>query len=186
MAWNLGLLGASQFPVGSYDLIQTTTVSSATPSVTINNIDTLAASYLHLQLRLVTRSTKTSTQSHLVTINSDTSANYARHTLEGNGTSVLSNGTAPSNFMTISGSLPGTDSEANSFEACVMTVSEPFNTSKYSTFRFSHGLTNNVVSNIRLSSGLWVNTDAINSITFSTQVDNYDVGSSFSLYGIRA
>lgn len=184
--WNLGLLGASFTSFGSYELIQTTTVSTATPSVTISNIDTLAANYTHLQLRLVTRSTKVSTQSHEVTVNADTGANYARHTLEGNGTNVLSNGIAPSNFMSISGGLLGTDSNANSFEACLVDISHPFDVTKYSTFKFLHGTKNTIVSNVRLSSGLWVNTDPISSLTFSTQVDNYAVGSTFSLYGIKA
>jgi hypothetical protein len=119
-------------------------------------------------------------------VNSDTGNNYANHGLYGNGTSAGSYAVTTTNHA-LEAFVPSTVDTASAFGGLVVDILDYQNTSKYKTFR---GLTgadiNSANSQFRYSSGVWLNTNAITSITI---VDgngaNLEQYSSFALYGIK-
>lgn len=187
----LGSLWFNSFSSGgggaaAYELISTTVLGSGQSSVTFSGLGTSGAAYKHLQLRYVARTDHTGTQSAFVRLNGDSGANYAYHSLEGNGGSVVSSATssATAAFMYLGG-LPGNNSTTGIFEGSIMDILDFSSTTKNKTLRNMNGTMGNVVSNIRLTSGLWMNTAAITSIVISPQSANFIAGSRFSLYGLR-
>jgi hypothetical protein len=60
------------------------------------------------------------------------------------------------------------------------------NTSKYKTVRTLTGIDVNGNGNIRLASGIWMNSpDAVSSITLTASSGNFNTYTTFSLYGIK-
>ena len=75
----------------------------------------------------------------------------------------------------------------NIFGANVLDILDYANTSKYTTARILGGIDiNGSGGNIRLDSGVWMNTAAVTSLTISpTTANNFVQYSSFALYGIK-
>jgi hypothetical protein len=181
-------ISGSKAVTSSYESIATTTVGSGGQStVTFSSIP---STYKHLQVRGIARnssSTANDIEGFLVQYNSDTGANYSRHSLLGNGSSA-SAGSAVSDVKMYSGYSPTNGSTSNVFNGFVIDILDYANTSKYKTQRVLIGdeTNNSANSNVGLWSGLWQNTAAINSITFySTGSANFVQYSSFALYGIK-
>ncbi len=113
----LGILASSGgAAAGSYELIETVNGTGSSGVITFDTTG-LGSTYKHLQIRSVGRTTHSATQSAYVRLNSDTGSNYAFHTLEGNGSSVLSGNasTQTSAYMYLGG-VPGTNSTTGVFE----------------------------------------------------------------------
>jgi hypothetical protein len=74
---------------------------------------------------------------------------------------------------------------ANQYGAMVIDILDPFETTKNTVIRALGGFAS---SEISLNSGVWLNTAALTSLTFSKYGENggYETGSRFSLYGIKA
>jgi len=167
---------------GAYDLLETTTLTSSASSVTFDNLDTVAADYKHLQIRVVTKMAGTGgALSNLLQFNSDTASNYRSHFLEGNGSTVASfeSGSTNKIFIGVGSNL----SEANVFGASVIDILDFSDTSKNTTVRSLGGSATRAIS---LISGLYNITAAITSISIIPETPDYQIGSRFSLYGIRA
>lgn len=182
--WNLGLLGASGAGVaGSYDLLETTILSSTASSVTFTGLGSYT-DYKHLQVRLVGRSSRSGSGENLrIRFNGDTGSNYANHYLQGNGSSVAS-GAETSNTGMWARNLNASSSPANAFGAFVIDILDFADTSKNTTVRTLGGSTSD--NFIALSSGAYFSTNAITSIDLGTQFSqDFVTGSRFSLYGIR-
>ena len=113
-------------------------------------------------------------------LNSDTGSNYARHYLNGNGSSVGVGANASfSNFFV------GTTGNATStFGASVIDILDYANTNKYTTSRSLSGADANGSGFVQFFSGLWMNTAAVTTITI-TGDSNFDQYSQFALYGIK-
>ena len=168
----------------SYESIATVTVGSGgASSVTFSSIP---ATYTHLQLRYLSRSTAASTEPDIhLTFNSDTGSNYTAHQLYGDGSSAGSNyyGTIPRANMII-GVNTGALATASIFGGGVIDVLDYANTNKYKTVRSLNGDDRNGSGTIVLRSGAWLSTTAISSIEIYTS-SNFAQYSSFALYGIK-
>ena len=179
-----GLVGNPVIMPGSYDSIATTTLSTATASVTFSSIP---ATYTHLQIRYIARSTRVTSGSYLIfQANADTGNNYANHGLYGTGATAGAYAVTTTNEA-LEGYVTSSGDTASAFGACVCDILDYASTSKYKTFR---GLTgadvNGTNGQLRYSSGVWMNTGAITSITIKDgNAANLDTYSSFALYGVN-
>jgi hypothetical protein len=178
----LGILASSmRGSTNSYESIATTTVGSGGQStITFSSIP---STYKHLQIRFLTRSASSFTQVGMK-INSDTGANYAAHQLTGNGSSATAAaGSSVSGPVTVPIRVPDT---ASIFGGAVMDVLDYANTSKYKTFRTLSGADLNGSGQIILASTLWMNSNAITQIDFTTSDGfNFAQYSQIALYGIK-
>lgn len=168
---------------GSYDAIGTATVGAGGQSSVA--FTSIPATYKHLQIRFLSRDVSGASY-FTVQFNGDTSAsNYTWHTLKGDGASVTAGAAT-------TGTFPGTviDQAAGAgtsiFSTGIVDILDYANTNKYKTIRSLVGFDANGSGAVNPQSSLWVNTAAINSITFvyngGINIDQY---SSFALYGIK-
>jgi len=167
-----------------FELIESVFLSANAASVTFSNLNQYATEYSHLQIRVVGRSTR-STISDVIEIrfNGDTASSYNRHSLYGNGSSVISEALAPSSGIQVC-RVAGASQAAGNFGSGVIDVLDAYSTAKHKTIRTLNGVTQD--NYIFLQSGAWRNLNAIDSINlFSGTSSNIVAGSRFSLYGIR-
>ncbi len=182
----LGFIAASGAgAAGSFDLLESEILTGSQASVTFSSLSTkYAATYQHLQIRIVARTTRAASEdgSPIIYLNGDTASNYRSHYLVGNGSNVVSydNGTN----MGL-GSYPGASAGANQFLPSVIDLLDPFETTKNKTIRVLAGLSGSFNS-VRLNSAVWLNTNALTSIQISANVGSWAQYSRFSLYGIKA
>jgi len=181
-------------PSGAYDSIATTTLTSATSTVTFSSIP---STYTHLQLRYIARGTTTNNdESVLWQMNGlSSNGNYTRHSLWGEGAVAQSGADTNSNGGLIQ--MPSGGNLSNTFGAGVIDVLDYASTSKNKTIRAFGGFDTNNSTNgqayhyISLNSNLAITqgTTATTSFTFTCYVyaggSGFAVGSSFALYGIR-
>ena len=182
-----GTLSVGVVPsTNSYESIATVTVGSG--GATTITFSSIPSTYKHLQIRAIGRfdNPLNINRSGSIRINSDTGSNYYTHILAGDGSSAYAD--ASSNTFMFPYSMPDDSTTANVFGAAVFDILDYANTSKNTTIRSLSGTdTNSSVSIVRLNSGLWNNTNAVTSISFSS--NNFTIGfkqySSFALYGIK-
>jgi len=183
----LGSLWFNSFSAGApaasdYELISTTVLGSNSASVTFSSLNTVAAAYKHLQIRMTTRTSSTAANEEIrYRINGDTSpSSYNSHYLFGTGSAVQSGST----FGETSGSgyvmfTYANNATSGAYGAGVWDLLDFSSTSKYKTARMLSG------SNyILLGSSVWMSTAAVTSITLLTGA-NILAGSRFSLYGLK-
>jgi hypothetical protein len=165
--------------------LQVITVGAAgASSVTFTNIP---ATYTHLQIRAIARTTRTGSSGIDyvgIRFNSDSGSNYAYHFLYGNGTSATAQaGTSSSTLL--SGNAPRDGVTASIYGANVFDILDYANTNKYKTVRTLGGADTNGAGQITFSSGLWMSTSAITSITLSPESDSWKQYSQFALYAVK-
>jgi len=185
----LGIIASSKLTAvpSSYESIATVTVGSGGASdITFSSIP---ATYTHLQIRGLGRTTQNSTGADdlLINFNSDTSTNYSYHDLTGDGTSASASAQSTIAFISISSMLPRLQQSANSFGVAVIDILDYANTNKYKTTRALAGLDINAAGGfIALRSGNWRNTNAITTITLKPESSRiFAQYSQFALYGIK-
>ena len=169
---------------GAYDLLETTVLTSSASSVSFTGLGAYS-DYKHLQIRATHKTTGGTDGStfFIVRANSDSGNNYAQHKLEGDGSTVSSEGFASQNGIYVTGTSPRAG-ETNIFGASILDVLDFSSTSKNTTFRFLAGSVPSNQEEINLTSGLYANTAAVTSIEFTVSGDAA-TGSRFSLYGIK-
>jgi hypothetical protein len=173
--------GSAAPAVQSFDLLESTVLTGNQASVSFTNLASkYAATYQHLQLRVVVRDTFTGGDGStvLMRFNGDAGNNYSFHFLEGNGSSVLSKNGVSTNRILFQQSSNG------NWSADVIDILDPFETTKNKTTRILCGAP--TVPYVGLLSGNWRNTAQITSILLQTEGFNLAQGSRFSLYGIKA
>jgi hypothetical protein len=163
---------------GSYESISTTTVTTAVSSVTFSSIP---ATYTHLQIRGIINKSTVGDVAMRMSFNSDTGTNYTYHFTDGNGTSVISGGTG-SDLMDVFYPISTT---ASIFSGAIIDILDYANTNKYKNSRTLAGTAENGSGRFGLKSGLWMNTNAITSITLNPSSGNFSQYSQFALYGIK-
>lgn len=162
--------------------IATTLLSTSTATVTFSAIP---QGYKHLQLRMFVQQSSATENNDILEFqfNGDTSANYAEHSIRGDGSSVL----AASNTLSagwVDRCIPRIGS--SSFGVVVMDILDYTSTSKNKTIRALGGFDRNGGGIITLSSSLWFKTpETITSIMLRPQSASFTQYSRFSLYGIR-
>ena len=175
----------------AYESIATVTVGSGgQSSVTFSSIP---STYKHLQIRGIARSNRSASFANVAAFqfNSDTTkANYwAYHALGGDGSSVNAFSAAEQNTAGVWGALSlSNNGPANTFAVFVTDILDYQNTNKFKTTRCLQGLDDNggTWGEVKIVSGLWKSTAAINSITIADNTaNNFMQYSQFALYGIR-
>jgi hypothetical protein len=168
---------------GDYESIATVNLSANTSSVTFSSIP---ATFTHLQLRAIVRTTRTGGPDILgVRYNNDSGNNYVQHNLYGDGSTPQTDRDTSYPQQNVH----RTSSDANGasvFSGFVIDILDYANTNKNKTLRSLGGFDDNGSGRIVLNSGLWMSTSAIASIyLFSVFSENFKQYSSFALYGIR-
>ena len=184
----LGILDFPTGAAGAYDLLETQVLASSAASVTFTGLDTLAAGYQHLQLRITARRTGTAAQpvSSLLRFNGVTSASYARHRLQATGSSVSSSAAISQVSIELEASMAGGGAPAGAFSASVLDILDFASSSKNTTVkRFTGAVLADGQVRVLLASGLFNNTASITSFTITSEADNFDTGSRFSIYGLK-
>jgi hypothetical protein len=176
--------GGAPASTNSYESIATVSVGSGgSSSISFTSIP---STYQHLQVRLIAKDSRgVGNLSNLyMTFNSDTGANYATHQIYGDGGGAGAAASTSTTSMFFGYCASGT-TIANMFGATVTDVLDYANTSKYKTIRSLTGGDNNGSGVVALTSGVWMNTGAISTITITPLVANLTQYSSFALYGIK-
>jgi hypothetical protein len=172
-----GQVGSGGASLSSYESIATANITGSSKVITISSIPT---TFKHLQLRIAMLATSGDCG---ITVNGDTAANYARHVLRGDGSTVSSFGVASTNVT--ANLFPGGISNTYPSVA-IIDILDYGSTSKYKTFRIFSGQDFNGSGYLEPCSGLWMNTAAINSITVTTAgAANWSATSRVALYGIK-
>lgn len=142
--------------------------------------------YKHLQIRALVRDTSSNTDGNIYYfLNSDRGQSYPSHFLYGTGSSVLAGGNTASTVGGLGFRNTGGTSSANMFGVGILDILDYTNTTKYTTTRGLTGHDQNGSGFIFFWSSLWLNTDAVTSITFIPTAGSIAQYSRFSLYGIK-
>ncbi len=122
---------------------------------------------------------------HIV-VNGDTGANYSNHAIYGGlGTTPVAYGGANANRTDIT-YHPSASTTAGLFGNCIVDFQEYASTNQYKTIRIVGGYDGNGQGRVVLSTAVWVNTNAIDSITITnSSTNNFIAQSTFALYGIK-
>jgi len=176
---------------GSYDSIQTVTLSSSQSNITFTSIP---STYKHLQIRLIgkdTRSDSSIGNGMYVQFNSDTTSTYSWHYLYGapaGGSSLAAGAGANATSMpTYTIATDSYNTNAYMFGAIIIDILDYANTNKYKTIRSLGGISNNGVGgeSIFLGSGNWRSTTAVSSIKLFSDSFNLKQYTQAALYGIK-
>ena len=172
----------NQLP-STYTLISSNVLGSSAASVTFSAIP---GTYTDLVLRVSARTdTAAAIESCYVQFNSDTATNYSYVLITGNGSAASSNIYSSQNYV---GSIPADAATATSNTFASWEVYVPsYLVSQNKPLSVIGMQENNQTSAfIRPTAGLWRNTAAVTSVTFTgTSGGNFVSGSSFYLYGIK-
>jgi hypothetical protein len=165
----------------SYESISSQTLSSSTATITFSSIP---ATYKHLQIRAIARSTFAQNTGDPVTVqvNGVTGSSYAYQYYSVNGSTLDFDQYSSQTNMGL-GYAPNDGVTADTFGAFIIDIEDYSSTSKNKTFRAFGGYDSNGQGTLRLQSGLFVSTSAITSISLSQ--NTFKTGSVFSLYGIK-
>ena len=163
-------------PTNTYVALDKVTVGTATTSIVFSSIP---ATYTDLVIVCSVNYNSTG-NNILMGYNGDTGSNYSSTILAGNGSSAVSARFSNSSTGWILDYYGGT---ANEYFTKVISIMSYSNTTTFKTgICRSSSASKEAVATV----GLWRNTAAINQITLSAGGANFNVGSTFSLYGIAA
>jgi len=159
-----------------YESIQTATVGAGgVSSVTFSSIP---STYKHLQIRGMMIGSATSWVR--MQLNSDTGTNYAIHELRGNGSSASASATTSADHIWL-----GLTTSASYPVSFVTDILDYTNTNKNTTARSLYGQEQSGAGQTGITSGVWLNTSAVNNITLFINGGNLNQYSSFALYGVK-
>jgi hypothetical protein len=170
-------------PPSSFESIESANGTGSSGTITFTSI---AADWTHLQIRCLTRSTRSEANSNIyVGFNTDTTtANYYGHYLAGDGVDDAAGakiGTS-TNALIISSAATST---ANAYTSAVIDVLDYANASKYKTSRSLSGYDTNGDGRIFFMSGLYMSLSPITSIQITDPLGNFTTDSTFALYGVK-
>lgn len=166
-----------------YQIATTTVGSGGAADITFSNIP---ATYTHLQIRGIGRSTFADTDVNVYfQFNADTATNYSDHAIYGTGASAASYGNANNNIPAMF-RITGGNSTANRFGVGVADILDYRDTNKFKTTRSLSGHDQNGSGLVFLFSSNWRNTNAITSVKLFPAAGNFAQYSSFQLYGVVA
>jgi hypothetical protein len=153
----------------TYTPIATTTVASATSSVTFSSI-----SSAYTDLVIVFSGSSTGLAGINIQFNGDTTSLYSRTYLDGNGSAASSSRETAQ--AAITAGLTSTGQSDSTIHI--------MNYANTTTYKSVLARANTSASLVRAVVGLWRSTAAINSITLS--YPTFNVGTTFTIYGILA
>lgn len=163
-----------------FESIATVNGTGSSGVITFTNIP---STFKHLQIRGIAKS-DSGVPAPELTFNSDTGTNYARHRLIGSGTAASAFGEASTTKIPALGNA-GLPSATSTYGVFVYDILDYANTNKYKTIRVFSGQDSNGSGGVDFTSGLWMNTAAVSTITLTLSSNNYTTLSTFALYGIK-
>lgn len=183
-----------QHYLSDMDLIQTTTVTTSTPSVTFSNLNSVASQYRHLRLVVLARAmTNSSGQSLTLEFNDSSAADYNAHSFYAfASTNVVANTWIYANTTSANAFIGGAEGQTAYPNIWQPNIYEFPNFSATDKTKFALSLNGASITN-SLSTGagsvawnnvMWNQTSAITSIKLSL-VSNFSSGTRFSLYGLK-
>jgi hypothetical protein len=159
----------------TYEPIATTTLGSAAASYTFSSIP---STYTDLVLVAVTKNSVVTVNGIFIRYNGDTASNYSTTFLYGNGTSAVSSRASSQTQAQI-----GWDGSTD----FVPTIINIQNYSNATTYKTALSRSNEPSSRVAAWVSLWRSTAAVTSITLTAESPaNFAIGSTFTLYGIKA
>ncbi len=174
-------------PYGAYDSLATVTLSASASSITFAGIP---SGYKHLQVRIFGATTRGTygIDSLLITFNGDSGSNYAWHSVYGDGSAASAQSSTSSPAIG-NPALFGTTT-TSTFGVATLDILDYTSTNKTKVSRLLagndiNGTTAGYGGRVGLASGLWNNTSAITSITFTPENGSLATYSSFALYGVK-
>jgi hypothetical protein len=173
-------------PATSYESIATVTVGSG--GAASAEFTSIPGTYTHLQVRMFAKTDRALNRDGVrMRMNSvSTGSPYAWHGLYGDGASALVDGGANLNEI-VTFRAAGNTSATNIWGGLIIDVLDYANTNKNTTIRCLGGVDLNGAGEIWLSSGLWNNTSAITTLTFTPNIgSNFLQYSHFALYGCKS
>lgn len=172
--------------IGNFESIATATVGAGATATDVT-FSSIPSTYQHLQIRYLTRTNSTvanDTNAVGLQFNTDTNNNYAAHLLYGTGASALASASA-SIARLFAGYANSNNYSATNYTANVVDILDYKNTNKNTTVRTLCGNDGNGAGFVLLVSGLWMNTNAVDSIKLFPTTSVFAEYSHFALYGIR-
>lgn len=164
----------------TYELISSAILGSATSTITFSAIP---QTYKHLQIRTSARSAGFVGQGQ-IRFNGDATNSYSFHQVAASNSSTFASADTTYPFMGINNWVW---QSTNSFNTSIIDILDYSVGTKNKTMRVISGRNSFADGNqtVSLSSGQWMKTDAISSITILLESSgSYATGSRFSLYGI--
>ena len=164
----------------TYQAIATQTLGSAAASVTFSSI-----TGTYTDLVLVSAGVSSSSNNDLLQFNGDTGSNYSWTALAAYGSGASPN---PDSFRGTSTSSISAANGSTIQHNKMFQIQNYSNTTTYKTtlVQWSASLNSSYAGGSVFNVGLWRNTAAITSITLSRAAGDYNTGSTFTLYGIKA
>jgi len=158
----------------TYDSIATTTLSSATSSITFSSI-----SSAYTDLRIVLVGTVTSVVDLIMQYNSDAATNYSYTRLQGNGAAASTDTTNNNGNIRISFGNPST-----SIPFMITNDIFSYAGSTYKTALTTFSGDTNGSGSVGRTVSTWRSTAAITSVVMTADGDTWKVGTTATLYGI--
>ena len=182
----LGIIASSKFAaVGDFESIATVTVGSGgAATITFSSIP---ATYTHLQIRIINRGETTLARTS-IRFNGDSGTNYTQHIIGADGATVYAFSGTSQTYSEI-GVTPDSGATANAYASFIVDILDYSNSNKNKTIRTLSGYDANGSGWIALNSGLWINSNAITSITLQAGgigSGDFNQYSHFALYGIKS
>ena len=183
-----GIYGIGVTPsTTAFESIATATGTGSSGVITFSSIP---STYKSLQIRYMSKDTNASNGvlNPRIRFNSDTGNNYAYHALRGDGASATTNAGASYSGVLIMGSSLREASASSIMGVALVDILDYASATKNKTVIYISGVDTNggaVGQRISLGSGLWINTDAVTSISINANVNNFTTTSTFALYGVK-
>jgi hypothetical protein len=141
----------------------------------------IPATYKNLQVRWAIHDIGAAVGANVIATVNGSATGYARHGITANGSSATAYGLASQTNMYIGVYM----NDTTVLHPGVLDIIDYANTNKYKTFRCLTGGDANGSGYIYVTSGLWQDTSAISSITFTNDNANWAQYTSMALYGIK-
>lgn len=170
------LAGNEAYDPAATWLIQRVAGTGSSGSITFSSIP---QTYQHIQIRALANTNAGANAYLMLQVNGDTGSNYANHGLYGDGSSAFAYGNASDTKITQN--LIFNSSTSHGVQ--IIDIHDYANTSKYKTTRTMSGDDLNGSGRIYLTSGLWMSTSAVTSITLYSTSGSFTTSSTFALYG---
>jgi len=166
----------------TYEPIATNTLGSAQASYTFSSIP---STYTDLVVVASAKSSLTTTTQVKLTFNSDTATNYSWTRLLGDGSAASSARGTTQAYVEV-GYIAG-NTGSPSPDMFILQIQNYANSTTYKTLLSRWQSMNAANAYVAAVVGLWRKTpEAITSITLTPTSANFDTGSTFTLYGIKA
>ena len=182
---------AYEAPSLSFDLLATEQLTAAnTGTYTFTGlVDSYAADYTHLQVRMLCRGNNPNNNlgSSFVNFNNvTTGSSYNWHTIHGDGSSASVSTNNSQSEIKFGSWYTKVNDTAGRYGSAIMTIYNAFSTSLYKTVSSTTVGISTGGTEVGLQFGLWQNTNAIDQIELDDGTNSWAAGTRFSLYGWKA